>query len=218
VAATRFSLNGRRGLFTGGPGAGCTGARAVAAAAAQPVRLGNTPNRPAQKYCQGFLICPKQARSKPVFARMSEQVLLDESYATVLADPATPCIIVQLHAFANREQFKHMMNLGLAYFQAHTSHQQPWGWIADTRHMSAIHNEVQQWLAQDWNVRAYNAGLREMSIVASQNIIGQLATQQYAQLAAAQPEKYVLEPVYYPSLERAKQGVRQRVLTSSAKH
>ncbi|UOQ77117.1 hypothetical protein MUN84_22145 [Hymenobacter sp. 5516J-16] len=147
---------------------------------------------------------------------MYEQIILEESYATVLADSATPCIIVQLHSFANREQFKHMMNTGLEYFQTHTSPQQPWGWIADTRHMSAIHNDIQQWLAHDWNVRAYQAGLREMSIITSQNVLGQLATQQYAQLAVAQPEKYVLEPVYYPSLEEARQGVRKRTAASKA--
>ncbi|GGG51460.1 hypothetical protein [Hymenobacter glacieicola] len=147
---------------------------------------------------------------------MVEKAILEEAYATVLADAGTPCIVVQLHGFANREQFKHMMNTGLEYFQANTTPQQPWGWIADTRRMSAIHNEIQQWLAQDWNVRAYRAGLREMSIVTSENIIGQLATQQYAQLAVAQPETYVLEPVYYPSLEDAKQGVRKRAARLSA--
>lgn len=45
---------------------------------------------------------------------MSEQIILDEPYALVRADTAVPCIVVQLHAFANREQFKHMMNAGLA--------------------------------------------------------------------------------------------------------
>lgn len=142
---------------------------------------------------------------------MTEHIILQESYAQVLADAAVPCIIVQLHAFANREQFKQMMNAGLAYYQEQTSPQQPWGWIADTRQMSAISQEVQQWLAQDWNVRAYQAGLREMSIVTAQNILGQIATQQYAQLAVAQSTPYVLEPVYYPSLADAKQGVKKRV-------
>lgn len=64
---------------------------------------------------------------------MSEHLILREPYVTVLADPTVPCIIVQLHAFANREQFQRFMNLGLDYYQRHTSPQQPWGWIADTR-------------------------------------------------------------------------------------
>ena len=120
---------------------------------------------------------------------MSEQFILEEPYASVRADATVPCLIVELRAFANRTQFKHMMNTGLDYFQAHHTPAKPWGWIADTRQMSAIQQEVQQWLAQDWNGRAYAAGLREMSIVTSLNISGQLATQQYAQLVVAQPEK-----------------------------
>lgn len=143
---------------------------------------------------------------------MLPHVILHEPHATVLADKTVPCLLVQLHAFANRTQFKELMNAGLDYFQAHHTPQQPWGWIADTRQMSAIPGEVQQWLAQDWNARAFAAGLREMSIVMALHISGQLATQQYAQLAVAQPE-YLLEPVYYPSLEEAKHGAQRRLAT-----
>jgi hypothetical protein len=37
---------------------------------------------------------------------MSDEIILDEPCALVRADHTVPCIIVQLHAFANREQFK----------------------------------------------------------------------------------------------------------------
>lgn len=141
---------------------------------------------------------------------MSEEIIIEAAYAVVRADKTVPCVIVQLHAFANREQFKQLMNEGLAYYKTHSQPTQRWGWIADTRHMSAIPQEVQQWLADDWNLRAYQAGLREISIVAATNILGQLATQQYATKAVAQPERYMLEPVYYESLEAAKLGVTQR--------
>ncbi|MVN74780.1 hypothetical protein GO988_00405 [Hymenobacter sp. HMF4947] len=80
---------------------------------------------------------------------MPPQVILEEPYATVVADDAVPCLIVQLHAFANHDQFKAMMTAGLAYYQIRSRPAQPWGWIADTRQMSAIPKDVQQWLAQD---------------------------------------------------------------------
>lgn len=149
-------------------------------------------------------------------AAMSEHPIVDEPYTLVWADAMVPCIIVQLRAFANRDQFKQLMNAGLAYYQAHSRPKQRWGWIADTRHMSAIPQQVQQWLADEWNVQAYQAGLREMSIVASTNILGQLATQQYAAKAVAQPERYVLQPVYYASLEEAKLGVTKRCAALNA--
>jgi hypothetical protein len=147
---------------------------------------------------------------------MPEAILLDEPYASVRADKAVPCIIVQLHAFANRDQFKQLMNAGLAYYKTHSQPTRRWGWIADTRHMSAIPQEVQQWLADEWNAQAYQAGLREMSIVTATNILGRLATQQYAEKAMGQPARYVLEPVYYESLEAAKRSVAQRCAALSA--
>ena len=93
-----------------------------------------------------MLIIARQNRPRqPIaFTPMSSHVILDEPYASVYADAAMPCIIVRLHSFANREQFKQLMNAGLAYYQAHHTPQTPWVWIADTRQMSAIQNEVQQ--------------------------------------------------------------------------
>jgi hypothetical protein len=146
---------------------------------------------------------------------MSDEIILDEPHALVRADHTVPCIIVQLHAFANREQFKHLMMAGLAYYKLHTRPTRHWGWIADTRHMSAIPQEVQQWLTQDWNQQAYQAGLREISIVSSTNILGQLATQQYAEQAVAQRARYILAPVYYESLDAAKRSVAQQCAPGS---
>jgi hypothetical protein len=50
---------------------------------------------------------------------MSDEIILDKPYALVRADTAVPCIIVQLHAFANSEQFKQLMTVGLTYYKAH---------------------------------------------------------------------------------------------------
>lgn len=141
---------------------------------------------------------------------MSEQVIIREAYGSVVVDASVPCVIVQFHCFANRDQFKHIMDSGLAYHQAHSRPAQPWGWVGDTRQMGAIPREVQQWLTDDWNLRAYASGIREISIVVSENIFGQLATQQYAQKTATEQAKYAIEPVYYASMSAAKAGAGQR--------
>ena len=44
--------------------------------------------------------------------------------------------------------------------------------------MSAIPQDVQQWLATEWNAQAFTDGLWEISIVAA-NVLGQPPTQQY---------------------------------------
>ena len=82
--------------------------------------------------------------------------------------------------------------------------------MADTRLLSAIPAEVQRWLADEWNVAAYEAGLREMSIVTSENVQGLLATKQYAQRA-------ILDPVYYSSLEEAKAGAAKRAASTATR-
>lgn len=46
---------------------------------------------------------------------MPEQIIPDEPYASVRADTTVPCIVVQLHALSNQQQFKHLLNVGPAY-------------------------------------------------------------------------------------------------------
>lgn len=114
------------------------------------------------------------------------------------------------NGFANSTQFKHIMESGLAHYVAHATAARPWGWVGDTRHMGAIPQAVQQWLTDDWNPRAYAAGIREISIIVSENVLGQLATQQYAQRTTTRQETYELEPVYYPTLAKGKRGAATR--------
>lgn len=141
---------------------------------------------------------------------MSEQLILTELYGAVVANAAVPCVIVRFQGFANRDEFKRIMNSGLAYYQAPCRPAQPWGWVGDTRQMGAIPKEVQQWLTSDWNVRAYAAGIREISIIVSENIFGQLATQQYVQQTVARQENYEIEPKYYDSPAAASAGAARR--------
>ena len=131
-------------------------------------------------------------------------------YASALADVKAPCVMVQFHGFANREQFQHIMSSGLAHHQAHRQPGKPRGWVGATRQMGAMPKEVQQWLVEDWNLRAYAAGIRETSVVVCENVLGQMATQQHTQHTAEQQERYELEPAYYDSLETAKAGAARR--------
>ena len=141
---------------------------------------------------------------------MPDTLVLAESYGSVLADATVPCVIVQFHGFANAAEFKHVMETGLAYYTAHSSPEQPWGWVGDVRHMGAIPQAVQDWLTTDWNLRAFAAGIREISIVLAENVLGQMATQQYVQKTAARQDQYEIEPAYYPSLAQAKKGAAAR--------
>lgn len=140
---------------------------------------------------------------------MPDEIILTEKYGSVLVDRQVPCVVVQFHSFANSTEFKHVMETGLAYYAAHSRPEKPWGWVGDVRQMSAIPKQVQDWLTTDWNVRAFTAGIREVSVVQAENISGQLATQEYVRNTAARLSQYELHSVHYPSLKAAKQGARQ---------
>ena len=110
---------------------------------------------------------------------MATKIIIDEPYVLVTADELVPYVVIEIRTFTNRDQFKHFMEAGLAYFKAHHTPMRPWGWVGDTRNMSAIPAEAQRWLAEEWNVQAFDAGLREVSIVTQHYIISQLVTQKY---------------------------------------
>ena len=111
----------------------------------------------------------------------------------MLADATTPGVRVQFHDLPTRTHCKQVMDTGLAYYPAHRPAARPWGWVGKVRDMGAIPKEVQRWLLAEWNPRAYAAGIREISIVVSNNVFGQLATQQYVQNTACLVDPYDLE-------------------------
>ncbi len=148
---------------------------------------------------------------------MPEEIILAEPYGSVLADAQVPCVIVQFHGFANAAEFRNIMETGLAYYQAHRQALRPWGWVGDVRRMGAIPQAVQDWLTADWNRRAFQAGIREVSIVVAENVLGQLATQLYVKNTQARQDQYEIHSAYYPTLEAAKLGARAALRPESRK-
>ena len=47
---------------------------------------------------------------------MPDEIILAESYGSVLADAHVPCVITQFHGFANSTEFKRIMETALAYY------------------------------------------------------------------------------------------------------
>ena len=139
---------------------------------------------------------------------MSDTIIFDRPYGRVLVDAAVPCLTTQWLSFANGPDFIALMQAALLYFETHATPARPWGLVADTRHMGAVPAKAQAWLLSEFNPRATAAGLCEVSVVVSDNIFGQLATQRYAHETAAARDRYELHAVYYTSVEEAKAGAR----------
>jgi hypothetical protein len=140
---------------------------------------------------------------------MSEHVILATPYGTALADASVPCVITQWHSFANKTEFIALQGAALAYFEQHSTPDQPWGWVGDVRHMGAIPEEAQRWLQDEFNPRALAAGLRVVSVVVAESIFGKIATQRYAQQTATTAA--TLGVTYYNSLADAKADARQEL-------
>ena len=111
---------------------------------------------------------------------MADTTVVSEPYGAILSAPEVPCIIIQWHGFANRQQFRSLMDRALAAYQNESAqHPTPLGWIADCRQLSALTPDDQAWCDSDWNPRAYAAGIRFIGIVIPESIFGKIAVQQY---------------------------------------
>lgn len=141
---------------------------------------------------------------------MSDVVIQAESYGSLLFAPEVPCVITQWHGFANSQQFRAIMEQGLAWFEQESQRTWPLGWLNDARQMSAIVPADQIWLETDWNPRAYAAGIRHVGIVTAENIFGRIATQVYSANTVAQAH-YTLEPASFATPEEARRWLQQRL-------
>lgn len=129
----------------------------------------------------------------------------------VLVDASVPCVVTQWHAFANATEFINLQGFALAYFEAHSTPEQPWGWVGDVRQMGAIPAKAQAWLIAEFNPRATAAGLREVSVVVAETVFGQIATQRYIDETRQHRDRADLHTQVYDSLASAKEGARQSV-------
>lgn len=131
----------------------------------------------------------------------------------MLLAPEVPCLIVAWYGFANSEEFRSLMDRGLALYEAEAQHNQPLGWLADTRKLSAIRTADQEWLAKSWNPRAYQAGIRHVSFVVPESVVGQITVQTYSGNAAAS-STYTIGASQHRTLPEAKAQLREELLAT----
>jgi hypothetical protein len=118
---------------------------------------------------------------------VADTVLYAQPYGDMMLAPEVPCLVIAWHSFANSEEFRALMDRGLELYRAEAQHTQPLGWLADTRNHSAIRAADQEWLATDWNRRAYLAGIRHVSFVVPDSVFGQITVNTYSANALAYP-------------------------------
>ncbi|NVO86445.1 hypothetical protein [Hymenobacter terrestris] len=139
---------------------------------------------------------------------MPDRTLITETYGSVLLAPEVPCLIVQWHTFANRQQFRSFMDRSLELYIQEHRHTQPLGLLGDTRLVGAVTPDDQHWLRTDWNPRAYAAGIRHMGFVAPESVFGQISVQSYTNNTEA-ANAYTINIAHYNTLPEAKQWLHQ---------
>jgi hypothetical protein len=146
---------------------------------------------------------------------MADTILASEPYGAVLFAPEVPCIIIQWHSFANRHQFSSLMDRALAAYQAASvRHPIPIGWIADSRQLSALTPDDQAWCDDNWNPRAYAAGVRYIGIVIPESIFGKIAVQQYV-TNVLHNDHYTFETRTFSNVSETKEWLKQVLTVSS---
>lgn len=144
---------------------------------------------------------------------MTDTVLYTQPYGALLLAPEVPCLIVAWYGFANSEQFRELMDRGLALYQAETQRTQPLGWLANTHGHSAIRSADQEWLATDWNRRAYAAGIRHVGFVVPESVIGQITVNTYSSNALTSATHPITASLHR-TLAEAKTALRATLLGS----
>lgn len=119
---------------------------------------------------------------------MADTLLYTQPYGAITLAPEVPCLVVSWHGFANSEQFRDLMDQGLALYRAEAQRTQPLGWLADTRSHSAIRTADQEWLTADWDLRAYLAGIRHVCFVVPTSVVGQITINTYSTNAVTSAE------------------------------
>ncbi|RFP66086.1 hypothetical protein D0N36_05015 [Hymenobacter lapidiphilus] len=139
---------------------------------------------------------------------MPDSALITETYGSMLLAPEVPCLIVQWHTFANRQQFRSFMDRSLELYIQEGQRTRPLGLLGDTRQVGAVTPDGQNWLRTNWNPRAYAAGIRHMGFVASESIFGQISVQSYTDNTEA-ANAYAINIAHYNTLPEAKQWLHQ---------
>ena len=143
---------------------------------------------------------------------MSDTLLHAEPFGRLLLAPEVPCVIIAWDGFANSTQFRFLMDRGLELYRAEAARTRPLGWLADTRDVRAVKTIDQEWMQNDWNTRAFAAGIHHVSFVVPETVFGQISVQSYtSNVADANANAYDIATSQHHTLEKAKAWLKTAI-------
>ena len=91
--------------------------------------------------------------------------VIERDVSVIEYDPTVPCLIDTVTEFLYSEEFRKHMDKGLELLIEKKKIHGKIGWLANTKTFVAVSEEDIKWIAEDWMVRAAQAGIQYVAMV-----------------------------------------------------
>lgn len=108
-------------------------------------------------------------------------LLLKEKYGSLVYDSSVPCVTATFDGFMTSEQFRDFLNKGLNHLIEKKKVHDKILWLADTTKHVVQPDKDTQWVADSWNPRAIEGGIRHVAFVLPENVFGGMSVKKYAE-------------------------------------
>ena len=108
-------------------------------------------------------------------------LLLKEKYGSLVYDSSVHCVTATFDGFMTSEQFRDFLNKGLNHLIEKKKVHDKILWLADTTKHVVQPDKDTQWVADSWNPRAIEGGIRHVAFVLPENVFGGMSVKKYAE-------------------------------------
>lgn len=110
---------------------------------------------------------------------MGKKLLNQMGTATIEFDPSIPCLIHTTSEFMMSNEFRGQMNIGLQLLIEKKNEIGKMAWLADASRHEVVLQEDIAWIATNWNVRVYEAGIRYIALVQPEDELSSVNQETY---------------------------------------
>jgi hypothetical protein len=130
-----------------------------------------------------------------------------QKYGTLDYDPSVPCIIASHFGYATDNEFRSLLNLGLAYALENKKDHASMGWLADTLLMEG--NTSAEWAVSDWNPRLFAGGVSHLAFVQPKEVFAEMQIRDYVDLSSTAAK---MEMASFEDVKSAKEWLHKAML------
>ena len=127
-----------------------------------------------------------------------------QEHGTLDYDPSVPCIIATHIGFAPDDEFKNLLNLGLAFAIEKKKTNSKIGWLANTLLMDG--NTTAEWAASEWNPRLVAEGIYHLAFVSPKDVFAEMQIREYVILSPK------MKTASFEDVDAAKEWLRASLL------